>query len=190
MIGKLIRKRKCIRTSAHYNRWYAMCQRCSNPLYSGYKFYGAKGISIDPIWSPDNPNGLRNFDRWLDRELRNMAPTRNPRVSRRDVTLNFGPDNCFVGTSFDTHQKTSNVRLTGEDVVRIRAQLKADPDRSIPVMAKALGVSLGTIYNALTGRTWSNMNTKESPINWFPGKTLVKKEPQIERQYTVGQPCN
>jgi hypothetical protein len=33
-----------------YNRWYGMIRRCHDPKHVGYKYYGARGISVCDRW--------------------------------------------------------------------------------------------------------------------------------------------
>lgn len=55
--NKLPRSR--LHKSGHpsYGSWYAMIRRCNDPKHDHYKYYGARGITVDPRWL--------NFDEFV-----------------------------------------------------------------------------------------------------------------------------
>lgn len=49
-------------TTIAYEKWSAMLQRCYNENSTGYKRYGAVGVSVDPVW-----HNFQNFAEWFDK---------------------------------------------------------------------------------------------------------------------------
>ncbi len=67
-----------------YAIWKQMRQRCSNPLSSGYKDYGAKGIKVCQSWQD-------SFEKFL--EDMGVSPA-DTSLDRIDVTGDYCRDNC------------------------------------------------------------------------------------------------
>jgi hypothetical protein len=84
-------KRACLRhghtfagqKSPDYNSWCDMLQRCANPKNTGFKYYGAKGITVCERW--------KSFENFLaDMGLRPKGTT----LGRFADTGNYQPGNC------------------------------------------------------------------------------------------------
>ena len=43
------------------NRWKHMKERCNNPKRKDYKYYGGKGVSVDPKWN----FSVENLKSWF-----------------------------------------------------------------------------------------------------------------------------
>lgn len=67
----------------------SMIQRCHSPSYKGYKFYGAKGISVCGRWREPYGMGLANF--YLDMGLR---PSEKHSLDRINPKKDYSIDNC------------------------------------------------------------------------------------------------
>lgn len=71
-----------------YGTWVNMLARCYNPDSSSYKYYGARGISVDPRW-----HHFKNFA--LDMGVK---PDPKLTLERRDTGLGYSKSNCRWAT--------------------------------------------------------------------------------------------
>lgn len=76
-------QRKKDKWTGAYNSWRGMKGRCDNPSNCRYKYYGALGISYDPLWSE-----FHQF--FLDMGQR----PQNTQLHRRDKKKDYSKDNC------------------------------------------------------------------------------------------------
>lgn len=86
-----------------YRLWNGMISRCDNERRYGYKYYGGRGITVDPCW-----RDFRNF-------VEDMMPTWQKGLSleRKDNDGPYSKDNCKWATMREQHQnKRNNVWLT------------------------------------------------------------------------------
>lgn len=81
-----MRKRYPCEEHPDYARWLAMKQRCQNPKSCNYARYGAKGISVDPLFEC--------FDAFVSyiAQLPNYG-TIGASLDRRDGSKNYEPGN-------------------------------------------------------------------------------------------------
>lgn len=85
-----------------YQTWVDMHRRCNNPDRDDYKYYGGRGIRVDPSW-----NDINQF-------LIDMGhpPSDDHTIDRKDVTRNYCKDNCRWATRLEqANNKTTNVFL-------------------------------------------------------------------------------
>ena len=87
--------------SKEYKIWTSMLQRCTNPNASGYEFYGARGISVDPKWLD-----FQNF--YADMGKR---PSSKHSIERIDNSANYEPCNC----KWETANKQAINKRTRQD---------------------------------------------------------------------------
>lgn len=67
--------------------WYDMQRRCNRAHRPDYRWYGGRGITVDPVW-----NSARAFIQWA--EGNGWRPGLD--VCRHDVNGPFSPENCRV----------------------------------------------------------------------------------------------
>lgn len=69
-----------------YRKWLSMRGRCNNPTNRGYRFYGAKGVFVDPEWDTD----FFAFKKWA------LSTGYSPglHLDRVDADGPYSPSNC------------------------------------------------------------------------------------------------
>lgn len=128
--------------SAEYRAWGLMKSRCLNPNFTSYERYGGRGIAICERWLT-----FQNF--FADMGLK---PSPKHTLDRKDPNGNYEPDNCRWATFQEQQQNKTNNALTPDLVEDIRAS-----SENCNRIAKRLGVSPGTVYNARSGKRWGNV---------------------------------
>lgn len=115
--------------SCEYSSWTYMIQRCSNPNFSEYNRYGARGITVCDHWR-------NSFEAFL-KDMGNCPLGRSLERIKNDQ--NYEPGNCKWATPAEqARNRRSNRRLTCHG----RTQLLVD-------WADELGVSAQAIINRL-----------------------------------------
>ena len=150
----------------HYRRWIALNDRCNNPDHKSYATYGGRGIKVDPIWSIRTEAGYDDFHIWVEAELKKHPELIDQafKVGRKDITKDFSPENCLLGTNETVCQNRSHTTLTFEKVVEIRQYGKANPTITLRTMADIFKQTLPNISRCLRGITWSNVDAVEEPL--------------------------
>lgn len=89
------------------NVWSGIYGRCYAPGNRSYKDYGAKGVTIDPVWK--GRQGQIRFVKWALKE----GWKRGLDIDRKDNSKGYGPSNCRLLTHKENCQnKTNNVLIT------------------------------------------------------------------------------
>jgi hypothetical protein len=159
-----------------YKRWRSIVQRCTEPTNKSYKCYGARGIKVDYIWSHENPEGLKNFIKWIEPAIE-VYLKENPilrkqgkrlEVGRKDVDKNFNPDNCEIRPFGETtHLCRRSTTLDREKVIELRRLKRMNPDVTLEELGSMYDVSGATISRALHGVTWACVNDTEKPLSLY-----------------------
>jgi hypothetical protein len=162
-----------------YKRWMSMNQRCYCPTVRGCNERRALGVKVDPVWSQENPEGLNNFAAWVEEKLKEKPELRDIefRIIRSDLTKDYGPNNCILGTPQAATQHRVTSVLNEDLVITMRRHKRANKDASLAEMEKLFGQSQVNISRALRGITWSSVDHIEPPIPKFGS---LKQEPTDE----------
>lgn len=104
-----------------YNRWKHIRERCTNPKRKDYKWYGAKGVTIDPEW-----HSFKNFRRWFEVALRVYVINTNTNavyrqlvIDRVDPRFGYGPGNCrLISVSENSRRAIKNRDLKGRFAIK------------------------------------------------------------------------
>lgn len=109
-----------------YRRWQGMLRRCDQPSSSGFKDYGAKGITVCDRW--------KTFENYME----DMGPC-PPGMSldRKDSSKGYCPENCRWATLKQQNRNRSNTKFLTKDGVT----------RSIGEWAEVTGLRINTIWN-------------------------------------------
>jgi hypothetical protein len=89
--------RKCSGTTKHgmsshplYNVWINVIDKCKNPKHKDWSDFGGKGIKVVERW-----HNIHNFIKDMGSRPEGYA------LARRDLSADFGPDNCYWGKFSD-----------------------------------------------------------------------------------------
>jgi hypothetical protein len=131
------------RESREYVTWLKIKNRCYNPDYHNFKFYGGRGIKM--------------CDEWLDFSnfLSDMGnkPTPNHSIDRIDNNGDYCPTNCrWADAITQANNKSSNV-LLGLDGV----------EKPLSLWARQKGISRSTILKRIK-LGWPMSKTLTAPI--------------------------
>lgn len=135
------------KNSRTYRTWKEMRQRCNNPNSDGYRWYGAKGVSICPRWD--------SYALFLaDMGERPEGKT----LDRIDARLGYEPGNCqwLVPLEQTRKQEKNILRPVVDEVRRGRAA-----GLSCATLARKYGVSRSTVHRCVTGRTWGSVTPQD-----------------------------
>lgn len=106
--------------SREYAIWHAMRQRCSNKKCTGYKNYGARGITV--------------CDRWLSFEnfIADMGLRPGPHYSldRIDNSKGYSPENCRWATK---REQVNNTRVNRRVTIKGRTLTATEWAREVGI---------------------------------------------------------
>ena len=147
-----------------YRIWHNMKQRCYNPNYKDYKWYGAKGIQICEEWKE-----YSSFKEWA---IANGYQD-NLTIDRKDGDKNYCPENCrWIDMITQNNNKKSLIfyEYNGES-------------HTISEWARILGVDRSLLKDRIIKLGWSIEkaltipNTGVHPnLYTFNGETHTLKE--------------
>jgi len=140
------------RQPPEYKIWRGIKQRCTDSGCSCYKYYGARGISVSPLWV----SSFRAF-------LSDMGPrpTSSHQIDRIDNDGDYTPENCRWVTRTENIRNCSQTKLS-EDDVRVIKTLIHDGSMKQWDIADIFGVNQVTISDIKVGNTWKEVLKGES----------------------------
>lgn len=153
----------------HYKRWLNMIHRCYLETDPRYKTNGLVGIEVCEAWHFNNPRGINNFIKWVEKKekaYRTDHPENKDKelvVCRIDQSVNFTPENCeleVIGTQCT--RRKSNV-LTQDKVIQMRRFRRMNSKLTLTVTCELFNVSLATGSRAIHGKTWKSVDAIELP---------------------------
>lgn len=128
--------------------WSKMRDRCNRTSNQDYKYYGGKGIKLEPIWDE-----YINFKEW---SLKNgYIRYRNLQIDRIDGDKNYGSDNCRWVTPKVNQRNRKIVILNEEKVSKIKKFFKLG--LSNVFIASLNGTSYSAISDIKINKTWKDV---------------------------------
>lgn len=134
-----------------YAVWCDMKNRCYNPNYAEYRYYGQRGIFVCEEWKNDYPA----FRDWAlangyDEHNKNKECT----LDRIDVDKNYCPDNCrWVDLFVQANNKRNNIKIEYNGVTRTIAE-----------WARVLDMKFSTLYCRLIQYNWTIEKAFTTPV--------------------------
>jgi hypothetical protein len=124
--------------------WHAIKARCFNTKAQNYAGYGGRGITV--------------CDRWLVLEnfLSDMGPAPlGSSIERLDNNGHYEPSNCKWATWAEQARNKRHTKLN----IAIVAQAKAEKAKGVSIaqIARDLGLKYDTVYQAVTGQSWADV---------------------------------
>lgn len=95
-----------VKRSPEYRTWENIKQRCYNPNYRHYKYYGGKGIEVCERWRDSFQNFLDDMGK---------RPRGDYSIDRIDGTKGYSPENCRWATRITQQNNKRNNRLLTHD---------------------------------------------------------------------------
>lgn len=138
--------RRHLSATASFRIWWGMHQRCKNPNLEAFKWYGGRGITVDPRW-----NRFENF--YMDMGDRPDGMS----IERKDNNGNYSPENCVWATP---EQQMSNTR-------RNRLLKMQGETKTLTRWAREYGLSPSGLVNRLR-RGWPVEEAITTPPNRNP----------------------
>ena len=135
-----------------YNIWRGIKSRCSVPSQPAYKYYGGRGIQMDPRWL-EFKNFLvdmyEGYQHWCA-----MYGEENISIDRIDNDGDYTYDNCAWALPGHQQNNSRNCRFVTYE----------GETRNVTEWAKLLGMKTGTLYNRLFVHNWSIEKSFNHPV--------------------------
>lgn len=128
-----------------YQVWCSMRQRCNNPNDHGYKYYGARGITVCDDWSD-----FRNFQKWA---LEN-GYKKGLSIDRINNDKGYFPENCRW---VDRYLQARNTRAN--HIIEYKGKAM-----TLREWAKRTGISEKTLSNRILSG-WPIERVLTEPVN-------------------------
>lgn len=133
--------------SNEYGIWSAMKERVFNPKVESYKYYGARGIKIDPRWM--------KFENFIaDMGLR---PTKNHSIERINNNGNYESDNCKWATRREQSYNTRRTKIV----------FHKGKSMTLFELSTISGISRQLLYGRIFSKGWSVERAIETKPRWL-----------------------
>lgn len=129
-----------------YLSWQQMKERCLNQSGKDYKRYGARGITVHPVW-------IDSFETFLAHI--GPRPHGFKSVDRIDNAKGYEPGNVRWATPSMQARNTRTNKLT-EDVVRNIKTLHSNGLREYEIV-QILGLRQQLVNSVLNGKLWKDV---------------------------------
>jgi hypothetical protein len=129
--------------SAEYRAWQAMRNRCLNSSAKDYRYYGGRGIGIDPSWN--------TFEKFLVDMGR--RPSENHTLDRKDGDKDYTLNNCRWATRQEQAQNRKYCFLSLDIAKQIRAMYATGKYRQIDV-GHAFGIDQASVSQIVRNVRW------------------------------------
>lgn len=151
-VGTVIDKNGTRRTwhgmkwTSEYYSWISMRTRCCDPNHPTFKWYGGRGITLDPRW----------LDFHLFFEDMGPKPGKGYTIERRDVNKGYCKANCLWLPKSLQNRNQTNTKLSMEKAREIRL-MYAQGDTSYKKLGKQYGVTSNVIAKIVKGNIWKEI---------------------------------
>ena len=126
--------------SPTYKTWVGMKQRCTNPKYTDYEYYGGRGITVCSSWL--------TFENFLaDMGSRPVGKT----LDRIDNNKGYSVANCHWVDNIEQNRNRRSVKMTTEAIREVKIRY-AQGDISQRALAKLYACSQTAINRALLSK--------------------------------------
>lgn len=110
-LNRHVRTKHGMSTDPLYQIWVGIRSRILNETHSFYKYYGGRGLGIEPEWV-DEATGFPSFKAWVDANL-GPRPTKKHSLDRVNNDLGYLKGNLKYSTVVEqANNMRSNVPLT------------------------------------------------------------------------------
>lgn len=127
-----------------YRTWHSMKERCQNKNSTGWKYYGARGITVCREWQDFETFKQDMFATWV----------KGLQIDRIDNSLGYFPKNCRWATPKENTRNRRSLKLSVALAEEIRA-LYITSGKNQYELAALYRVSQNTIHQIVTRKIWT-----------------------------------
>lgn len=132
-----------------YGVWSIIKDRCLNPKYKQYAYYGGRGIIICEEWK----NSFIIFKNWS----LNNGYRPNLCIDRIDFNGNYTPSNCRFVTHYESDINRRSTKLNWDKVFAIRNMYLSEHYKMVD-LANKYDISISTINMIINNIIWKKEN--------------------------------